>query len=77
MLAAHIDVLFDQGWMSFEDDGRLLFSKELNNEVIEQLKLPAKIPPVTEQSKIYLKWHRENVLRVAGKKRAKKVEALL
>lgn len=77
MLAAHIDVLFDQGWMSFEDDGRLLFSKELNKEVIEQLKLPAKIPPFTEQSKIYLKWHRENVLRVAGKKRAKKVEALL
>ncbi|RCX02839.1 MULTISPECIES: HNH endonuclease [Kosakonia] len=76
MLAAHIDVLFDQGWMSFEDDGRLLFSKELSNEVIKQLQLPSKIPSFTEQSKIYLKWHRENVLRVAGKKRAKKAAAL-
>ncbi len=29
MLAAHIDVLFDQGWMSFEDDGQILISDEL------------------------------------------------
>lgn len=72
MLAAHIDVLFDQGWMSFEDNGRLLVSDELNAEVIEQLQLPMQIKAFPAESRPYLKWHRENALRVSREKEPKK-----
>ncbi|WP_243655226.1 hypothetical protein [Raoultella sp. BIGb0138] len=45
MLAAHIDTLFDQGWLSFRNNGQILISTELNNEVKEYLSLPEKISP--------------------------------
>ncbi|WP_338658968.1 HNH endonuclease [Yersinia intermedia] len=63
MLAAHIDALFDQGWLSFSNDGQILISTELNNEIKEYLTLPEKISPFPILSHNYLKWHRENILR--------------
>lgn len=63
MLAAHIDALFDQGWLSFSNDGQVLISTELSDEVKEYLTLPKKIAPFPLLSHNYLKWHRENILR--------------
>nr|WP_249415122.1 HNH endonuclease [Enterobacter sp. RHBSTW-00994] len=63
ILAAHIDILFDQGWISFENDGRLLISNELDISVKEQLLLPEKIKTFSVESYCYLEWHRENLLR--------------
>lgn len=63
MLAAHIDTLFDQGWLSFSNNGHILISTELDFEVKTQLNLPENIPPFSEQHHHYLKWHRENILR--------------
>jgi hypothetical protein len=34
LLAPHVDHLFDRGYISFEDDGRLLVSPRLNPEVL-------------------------------------------
>lgn len=63
ILAAHIDILFDQGWISFENDGRLLISNELDMSVKEQFSLPEKIKAFPVESHCYLEWHRENLLR--------------
>lgn len=63
ILAAHIDILFDQGWISFENDGRLLISNELDISVKEQCLLPEKIKAFSVESYCYLEWHRENLLR--------------
>ncbi|SUI04344.1 HNH nuclease [Salmonella enterica subsp. indica] len=63
ILAAHIDILFDQGWISFENDGRLLISYELDMSVKEQCLLPEKIKAFSVESYCYLEWHRNNCLR--------------
>lgn len=63
ILAAHIDILFDQGWISFENDGRLLISNELDISVKGQFLLPEKIKTFSVESYCYLEWHRENLLR--------------
>ena len=63
ILAAHIDILFDQGWISFENDGCLLISQELDISVKEQCLLPDKIKAFSVEAYCYLEWHRENLLR--------------
>jgi len=63
ILAAHIDILFDQGWISFRNDGYLLISNELDIGVKEQLLLPEKIKAFSVESYCYLEWHREHLLR--------------
>lgn len=63
ILAAHIDILFDQGWISFENDGRLLISDELDLRVSEQFLLPEKIKAFSVDTYRYLEWHRDNLLR--------------
>ncbi|HBQ3797880.1 TPA: HNH endonuclease, partial [Salmonella enterica subsp. enterica serovar Senftenberg] len=63
ILAAHIDLLFDQGWLSFNDDGEILLSNELNPNIASQLELPKKIKKFPLESIYYLEWHRKNILR--------------
>lgn len=48
---------------SFENDGRLLISNELDVSVKEQFLLPEKIKAFSVESYCYLEWHRENLLR--------------
>lgn len=63
MLAAHIDALFDQGWLSFSNDGQVLISAELDDELKKKLSLTEKLPPFSHSSYNYLKWHRDNRFR--------------
>lgn len=63
MLAAHIDTLFDNGWISFHDNGELILSTELDSMVKKQLQLPNKIEEFPSESALYLQWHRENILK--------------
>ena len=63
ILAAHIDVLFDKGWISFTNDGEILISEEIDNISIKKIALPHKIKSFDKNSFEYLKWHRENVFR--------------
>lgn len=64
ILSANIDILFDQGWISFYDDGEVLFSKELDTSLINKLNIPKKINKFTKHSFEYLTWHRDNVFKV-------------
>ncbi|MBK4726354.1 HNH endonuclease [Pantoea agglomerans] len=64
MLAAHIDALFDNGWISFSNEGDILISPELDEDVVKQFALSdKKIPAFPEAAHIYLEWHREKLLR--------------
>lgn len=61
--APHIDHLFDKGFISFEDDGRLLRSEALPQSVQDAWGLipEAKSTPFSESQTLYLAYHRENV----------------
>lgn len=61
MLAAHIDVLFDGGWISFADQGDVIVSNRLDYETYKALNLPGRISPFPERSLEYLEWHRSVV----------------
>ncbi|WP_312189565.1 HNH endonuclease [Leclercia sp.] len=63
MLAAHIDTLFDSGWISFANQGEVLISNQLDFGTCERLRLPERITALSEQSFNYLKWHREHVFK--------------
>ena len=63
LLAPHIDHLFDKGFISFEDDGRLLRSEALPQSVQDAWGMTpdAKTKPFSENQTHYLAYHRENV----------------
>jgi predicted restriction endonuclease len=63
LLAPHIDHLFDKGFISFEDDGRLLRSEALPQSVQDAwgLTSQANAKPFSESQTLYLAYHRENV----------------
>lgn len=65
MLAPHIDRLFDRGYISFEDDGELILSKQLPETVRLKWDVVQKIPRVafsTAQIR-YLNYHRDVLFR--------------
>nr|WP_258013168.1 HNH endonuclease [Stenotrophomonas maltophilia] len=65
MLAPHIDRLFDRGYISFEDDGRLILSKQLPEAVRLRWDVVQKIPsvPFSAVQVSYLNYHRAVLLR--------------
>ena len=65
-LAAHLDALFDAGWITFEPDGRLRVSPRLNPAETHLFDLNEKrlVKPPTQRMADYLKHHRESVFRM-------------
>ena len=66
LLSANFDKLFDQGLISFTDDGKILISASLSEEERPKLGLTedlSLINGVPVKMKKYLKWHRENWFR--------------
>lgn len=60
MLAPHVDLLFDQGWISFTDDGDMLISEDLKPEILLQLGLKkCNVGPFSKKTAEYLAWHRQ------------------
>lgn len=69
LLSKNIDSLFDQGWISFENDGTVLLSKNLDENLKKYLsnkKLDKKYLQSQKRLK-YLKYHRENVFKIDKK----------
>lgn len=67
LLSPHIDRLFDKGYISFDDDGTLVKSNQLPNEVWEFWGL-AKFTNVgvfNEKQRAYLQFHRTTVFKDA------------
>lgn len=69
-LAPHVDRLFDRGLISFENDGKLLLSPELDPTDLERLGLKAACErgcePFHESHVPFLEYHRGSVYRRKG-----------
>lgn len=65
LLSPHIDRLFDKGFISFSDDGRLLVSPNLALEVLMAWHITADLDvgAFNAGQRAYLAYHRENVFR--------------
>lgn len=63
LLAVHFDCLFDKGFISFADDGRLLVSIRLHEQARSALALSGALPQIKMKpgNLPYLKHHRVNV----------------
>ena len=62
MLAPHVDLLFDQGFISFKDNGTLMISKQIDDEVLNLWRIPKalNVGPFTPEQSVYLDFHRRN-----------------
>lgn len=64
LLSPHVDHLFDRGFISFEDSGRVVVSPKLPSIVLERWSIdPARSVGVfCSEQRAYLNYHRDNVL---------------
>jgi hypothetical protein len=62
MLAPHVDFLFDQGYITFEDDGTLLVSPDLPADILKQWSLLdiANMGSLNEAQAKYMAYHRQH-----------------
>ena len=65
LLAPHIDHLFDKGFISFEDNGKLLISPKLSNAVLIKLGVPTSmnVGAFNANQCKYLQYHRKKTFR--------------
>lgn len=60
LLAAHVDILFDKGLISFDDEGNLLSKNDEIKNLLQQMSIQNRKIKLPVDSKVYLKWHRSN-----------------
>jgi predicted restriction endonuclease len=67
LLAPHIDHLFDNGFISFADDGRLLISPAADKGALRQMGVPAdesfNAGAFDQEQRKYLAYHRDEVFK--------------
>lgn len=65
LLAPHIDHLFDQGYISFDDEGCLLISEEFDSDTQDRWHVDSQqnTEPFRAEQHSYLKHHREEIFR--------------
>lgn len=65
MLTPHIDHLFDQGYISFTDEGEVLLSGRLDQEAAQVFGIYNGLfaGSFTDKQKVYLAYHRNNILK--------------
>lgn len=63
LLAAHLDIAFDQGFVSVANDGTVLVSNSLQRREREVLgvEVPRRIDGLRPEHAYYLAWHRERI----------------
>jgi len=67
MLTPSIDHLFDKGFIGFDNDGSILLADVANRDAMEKMGVignnaPSNIGSLRENQKMYLDWHRDNIL---------------
>ena len=60
LLAAHVDILFDKGLLSFDDEGNLLTKTDEVDNLLKQMNVRTRKIELPIESKKYLKWHRDS-----------------
>jgi len=70
LLTPHVDHLFDNGFISFGDDGSLLISPVADLAVLRLMGVPADVAfqtgPFNGQQQAYLEFHRDEVFKKAA-----------
>lgn len=62
LLTANLDALFDRGMITFEDDGLLVLTPAIGEDVAAELRLPERLrKPLSEKQRAYLADHRERI----------------
>lgn len=66
LLSPHVDHLFDQGYITFSDEGRVLVSSELDKAVLAVWKLDTskKGKLFNSEQKKYLAYHRQRIFKI-------------
>jgi len=61
LLSPHVDHLFDRGFISFENSGEVLVSKDLNPKVLQQwsIQTPRNVGTFKKEQQEYLEYHRD------------------
>ena len=71
LLSPNSDLLFDRGFISFDDDGTLLISPVADKECLLRMGIPTTSPfnvgEFSRKQKAYLAFHRRNVFLEAGR----------
>ena len=66
LLIPKLDKLFDKGYISFDDEGKIMISDELNN--FEELGINKNMKiEIENEHKKYLHFHRENIFQKYNK----------
>jgi len=72
LLTPHADLLFDRGWITFEDNGALVRSPHLPSDVSSRIGLDLtngrRCGSFDEKQRSYLEFHRNTVFEIAFKK---------
>jgi putative restriction endonuclease len=64
LLSRNMDLLFDQGYISFNENGKIMLSNKLSSKLkINLSKYLLDVRYITEKRKIYLKYHQQNVFK--------------
>jgi len=62
LLSPHVDLLFDKGYISFEDDGNMIISQSADRETLRLWGIAAKnVGEFNDEQKVYLQYHRDQV----------------
>jgi hypothetical protein len=73
LLSPHIAHLFERGYVSFADGGRMLFAQQLNSTVLKRWSISQPDSPrsFSPRQRPYLAWHRDHVFEkaAAGRRR--------
>ncbi len=63
LLSPHVDHLFDRGFISFDNSGEILVSRDLNPVVLQQwsIRTPTNVGSFRKEQQEYLEYHRDAV----------------
>jgi len=63
LLIPNLDTCFDSGWISFDDEGKIILSSRLNQNTLLQLGINSdlKLSRVEPKHQDFLRYHRENL----------------
>lgn len=67
LLASHIDVLFDKGFISFDDSGSMLHANSQISELFLSQNIPSRKIIIDDETRNYLAWHRDNIFKATKK----------
>lgn len=64
LFSPNIDRLFDKGWISFADNGDLLYAKDFPSELVKLWDISINnVGAFNKNQMVYLEYHRENIFR--------------